>query len=309
MRSASNMADLINGLKNGKGIPYLLQKAYAILENPILMHDMEYKVIAHNENVVTDDPIWIEYATNGTVGADWLDFFKNECFIETAANAKTITFLTSDKLQYNRIFGKLFNKNNIQIGCACMVACNKPFEEEDSLLFEEICAVFSKEFGKNQYYTDYGQAYLEKLLAELIAGISDKDLYTAHVESIYMHLQTNLYFAVADIGEATSDAAKLAQCRDAFRKTQPEYTYAVYDKYVLIIISIDDSQLYVEKHLKQLYRLFRKNMIRVGISSCFDNLFELPRYYKEACKALQAGLENAAQGVFLYEQLSGTAHD
>lgn len=304
MHNASDKAEQIKKLEIGKGLPWLLQKAYEILGNPILIHDMEYKVIAHNQDITTDDPIWNEYAASGTVGYGWLDFFKNECFLEAAANAKTITFLTSDKLKYNRIYGKLFNQNNIQVGCACITACNQPFAEDAPILFEAVCAAFSKELGRDKFYDEYGQAYLEKLMDELIAGISDKELYTAHVESIYMHLKANLYLAAVDIGQCDPTYARLAYFRDLLKETQPEYTYAIHGDKILIIIGTDDTSLYTEQDLAPLYRLFREHNLYAGVSRSFENLFELQKYYQQAVSALHKGLAASGQHVFLYEQFN-----
>lgn len=299
MQNSSSKSERIKALANGEGIDYLLQEAYAILGNPILIHDMEYKAVALNKNAVTDDPIWNAYATKGTVGRKWLDFFKNECFLEAAANAKTITFLTSDKLKYNRIFGKLFNKNNIQIGCAVLLACDKPFADEDPILFEELCAILSAEFGKNDFYNVYGQAYFEKLMKELIAGVEDAALYAAHVESIYLHLKSNLYLAVVDIGKCDPTYTKLTHYRDLLKKTQPEYAYAIYGNSILIIIGTDSPKLYIEKDIHQLHRFFHENNIYAGISESFENLFELGKYYRKALAAMEGGPGFPGQHIFM----------
>lgn len=301
MRNSSTKMEQIKSLKNGRGLQHLLNKAYKIFENPILIHDMEYKAVELNKNVITDDPIWNEYAATGTVSYNWLEFFKNECFIEAAADAKSITFLKSDKLKYDRIYGKVFNKNNIQVGCAIMVACNKPFEDGDSLLFEDFCVILSIELGKNKFYNDYGQIYFEKLVSELINGISDIAIYTAHVESIYMHLKSTLYFAVIDISKADATYTQLTYFRDLFKKTQPEYMYAIYCNYIVIIISIDEQILYVEKNLNKLNRLFRRQNIYAGISGAFGNLFDLNKYYNEALSVLNSDTEIVRQNIFLYE--------
>lgn len=299
MLSLHEKAEKINNLKNGKGVEYLLDEAYKIFGNPILIHDMEYKAIALNKNVVTDDPIWNEYATTGTVGHSWLDFFKNECFLEEAANTKSITFLTSDKLKYDRIFGKVFNKNKIQIGCAVILACDKAFEDDIPVLFERFCAVISAELSKIDFYTHYGQAYFEKLVGELVAGVDDLALYTAHLESIYMHLKSSIYLAVIDIGKRDPRYLRLQYFRDLFKQIQPEYAYAICGKYILAIISTDELVLKTDKDLHNLNQLFHKDSIYAGVSRPFENLLEMDKYYKEAMDTLACAADTTDRHIFL----------
>lgn len=291
MENKLDKMEQIKQIKNGKGVQYILDEAYRILENPILVHDMDYKVIAYTENKVNDDSIWNEFETTGMVGHDRLVFYRDECFFEMAANAKKITFLFSNKLKYDRIFGKLFTKNNIQIGCVCMVACYKPFEADDPKLFETVCDILNKEFCESEFYQQYGQEYMETLISQLIEDkIENKELYTAHIESIYIGLKANLHLIVADIVQCDPTYKKLVYFRDLFKKLRPDFKYVIYSNYIMIIMSSDEGILNIEKDLNELYGCFEQNKIHIGISNCFENIFDLPKYYNEAVAALNYGL-------------------
>jgi len=295
----------LQALKNNEGIQYLLNEAYKILGNPILVHDMDYKIIALTENIVTDDPIWNEFAATGTISSDWLEFYKNENFLDAVANAKKIAFLMSDKLKYERILGKLFNRDNIQIGIVSMEA-HKPFLDDIAKLFECFCDILNKEIATIEYYRNYGQEYQETLINKLIEGrIEDRESYSAHVESIYMNLKYFLYLALADITLYDPTYTKLPYFLDLFKCTQPAFKYSIYSNYIVIIISSDDEMLNVKKDLIKLNKLFEQNNIYVGISSCFENLFELNKYYVEAVNALNYGLKsNSAQRAFQYCEMN-----
>lgn len=294
-KSNNKKDDLIKSLNASENIQHISDITYKITGHPILLHDMEYKIISYTGNIVTDDPIWNEFITTGTVGPDRLKFYKDEGFLDTVANAEKITFLISDKLKYERIFGKLFNKDNIQVGCACIHACHKPFEEEDPEFFEIICDAISEKLGKNEFYQNYGQVYFETLVSKLIEGtLEDKKLYTAHVESIYAHLKTNLYLAVADIAECDSPHTRLAYFSDLLKRAHLDFKCSIYSNYIVIIVSTENTPLNAERDLKKLEKIFAKNNIHTGISSCFDNIFELRKYYTEAVNALNSNLKSTA---------------
>lgn len=100
---------------------------------------MDYKLLAYSSDVVTGDPLWNEIIANGIFSDEKIAFFGDECFIDAAADARTITFTTSDKLEYARINGRLFDKDNIRISNLVVVACDKPFEDDDPDLIELLC--------------------------------------------------------------------------------------------------------------------------------------------------------------------------
>lgn len=299
MSDLINMMGQVNALKSGAGVQSLLDAAYKILGNPLFMFDTDYKLLAYTE-VVTDDPVWNEMITYGTFCKETQEFFKDEGFVEVVANAKRITFMNSDKLKYKRILGKIFNMNNTHVANLVMVACNKPFGSDDPTVFQSICILVTREISKSVFYQEYEKIYQESLIKNLIEGnYADRELYTAHVATIYDSLKDNLYLAVVDISQCDSHYTKLVYFRDLFKQVQFEYKYAIYNNYIIIIISKDEQTLNVNEELNELNKIFEQNNIYAGISSKFENLFELHKYYKEALKALEYVLESKSnQRVF-----------
>lgn len=301
MGNVKNKAEQLRTLKIGNGIQYLLNEAYKIFGNPVLLQDMEYNMIACTENIVTDDPFWSEFTTAGKISRELIELCKNENFHDAVANAPKITFMISEKIKYNRLFGKIFNGDNILIGGAILVAL-EPFTDDIPELFECFCDIVNKELAESEYYRNYGQEYQEIIINKLIAGnVEDKEIYAAHVESIYMNLKDYLYLAVIDASQCDPAYAKLPDLRDSFRLTRPDFKYSIYDNYIVIIMNFDNAPLEVIKDLPKLNRLFRQNNMYAGVSSCFDNLFELRKYYLEAVEALNNGIKSGGSlRIFTY---------
>lgn len=306
-------SERLKAIESGKGIQYILDEAYRILGNPILMHDMEYKVIAYTEGITTDDPIWNEFVTDGTVSDKTIKLFKEEGFIDAVANTRKITLMISDRLKHERISGKIFVKDNIRVANLVVVACNKRFEIGDYPLIETLCEIVSAELCKSEFYQSYGQTYQEDLLKKLIEGsIEDQRLYMARIENISEGLKDYFYLAVAEgpLCDAP-EYAQLAYFRDQFKQVQGEFKYIIYSNYIVIIMSTDAATLNIKRDLKKLNQFFVENNIYAGVSNRFHNLFELRKYYIEAVNALRHGLKmNESQWFFSYDgagqDVSGT---
>lgn len=305
MSNLMNKIKQINALENGGGMQYLLNEGYKILGNPIYVHDIDYKLLSCTENIITDDPLWNELIITGLHGDDTIELFKNEYFIDAVANAKNIAFLASDKLKYSRIIGKILYRNNFTVACANIVACNKPFQDDDPIIFERLCTKFSLEVSKNEYYQIYGETHQETVIKELIEGcINDKRLYTRCVAELYDGLKNYLYIAIADIAKFDPEHARLAYFKNVFKQTYPMFKYAIYSGYIVIIISSDDIKLNIKEDLKELNKLVEEHNICVGISHCFENMFDAQAYYTEAFKALNYGLNSAgSQRIYFYNEI------
>lgn len=302
MSDTISKMERVKRLEKGRGIQFLINEASEILGNPILMHDLDYQAIAYTQNVVTDDPFWNEFVNNGGHSRGSIEILKNENLIDIASYAKTVTILSSKQMGYDRIFGKVYNKENIVVAAVDIVSCYKPFEKGDVKIFEVFCKKISQEVSENEFYTNYGQMYLEKLVTQLIEGdIEDKKLYSVHVEIVYHNLKNNLYLAVADISHCGLTHDNLIRIRDLFAQVRPTFKYAIYGNYIVFIMSTDSETLFAKNLLGELNKILKQNNIYVGISSRFENLFEMPTHYEEAVKTMQNGLKNnSSQQIFIY---------
>ena len=295
----------LKAIKYGKGIQHILDEAYKILGNPILTHDMDNKVIAYSENPIADDPIWNEFEATGMVGYDRLIFYRDECFFEVCANAEKITFLVSDKLKYDRIFGKLFTKNKVQVGCVCMVECCTSFEDDTPKLFEMVCDILNKVLCQSEFFQNHGLTYMDTLVGKLINNnIEDISILTAHIESIYNGTKGFLYLGVVDITQCDPEHVKLAYFRDLFMQKRPAFKYIIYSNFIIILMSTDYKSFNAKRDLKGLYDLFEQNNICIGVSNEFENIYELQKNYAEAVTALEYGMahNDSNQRVFSFNK-------
>lgn len=296
---------LIKTLKSssGRGINYILDVIYKILENPVAIFDTKYNLLANTENTVTDDPLWNELTQTGSFAHETVDFFNKEQFIHEYAKSDITALMKSDKLKYDRINGKLFGKDGIPNGNIIVVACYTPFKDEDFKLIEEICRFLSTELQKSKYYQNTEDIFEESFVSKLIKGkISDKTLFENKMNSLYSNLKANIYIGVIDITKYDPTYTHLAYFRDLFKYIGKEFKYYIYLNNIVIIISTDHPVLSIKNDMKELNEFFMKYNIYVGISSCFQNLFELQKYYKEAINALNYGMYvNGSEHIFKYD--------
>jgi len=290
----------------GTSIQHILNSAYEILGNPILMFDTSYNLLAFTEGIVTDDWLWNELTTLGTFSHETVDFFNSEHFILSYAESEVVSLMQSDKLKYDRMNGKLFDRDNVQLGDINVTACSKPFEENDMELIEFLCEILSIELQNSEFYQNIERVYQESLLDDFIEGnVSDSDTAKSRVEKLHSELKPNLYVAVVDVTLYEQTNTHLAYFRDLFRKLQPEYKYYVHLNNIVIIINTDYTILSVKRDLDKLNEFFAKYTICAGVSRSFPDLYELREHFRQAINALNYGLKSKRkQQFFNYDDFS-----
>ena len=285
----------IKALNRGKGIQYLLDTAYTIFNYPIAMFDTNYILKAYTGNI-SDDPILNELISTGTFTIETQRFFAEECFIEDVANADKLVILKSNKLKYDRILGNIFNRDHIKVANLVMINCNAPFMAEETEAFEELTVIISQEIHNDEYYTAYGKAYHEAVIIKLLDGIiKDPLLYTGHMQIFYDGFEDYLYIAVIDISQCDisieNQEDRLIYFKNLLQNKYKSCKYAVYSSYIVMVMSSKYRDFYEGILFDSTNNPFTQNNLYVGISSSFENPYELRKYYDMAVEALKKGIK------------------
>ena len=292
----------INALENGKGIQHLLDTAYKVFHNPIVIYDTNYDLIAYND-VACDDPLWNELISTGTFSMKTQEFYAREHFTEDVANADKLVLLKSGELKYDRIAGYVFNRDRIKVANLTMVGSNAPLGKDDQAAFEMLIDKISGEIKNDLYFTALGRAYHEGIINKLLDRvIADPKIYTPHVQILYDDFTDYLYLAVAGVKQRNIRRNRLAYYKSLLETRYGTFKFAVHADYVVMIMSSKNKVHPGEWFFGESNNVFEQNNLYVGISSDFENLYELPEHYARAVIALKRGMEGPGGGrVFLYE--------
>ena len=292
----------VKAIENGKGIQYLIDAAKTIFHNPISVTDTNYRLIAFTDDSI-DDPIWTEMTSTGTFSMKTQKFFAKESFTENIANADKCTILKSDELKYDRMASHIFNRENVKIGLASMYECYTSFDEEIQVAFELFADKISGEIRNDEYFTAFGRIFHEDMINKLLDGvISDPLLYTPHIQVLYDGFEDYIYVAVVDVSRSGDGQNNLEYFKNLLINADRSYKYAIYSDYIVVIMSSKQKYVYEKLFFNKHRSLFKENNLFAGVSSGFENLYELRDYYDEAVAALKNVIEYDGTGVFFYNK-------
>ena len=281
----------VRSLRKNLSIQQLLDAASEILRNPIAMFDTNYTLIAYTE-VVTDDPIWNELVTTGTFSAQMQGFFADLYFTFDVANTEKIVVLKSEHLKYERVLANVYLRNKTKVANLVMVACNDDLVADDLLAFSAFADKITNIVRDDEHYIEYGRVSLASVIVRLLSGeITDTRLYTPHIRLLYDGFDEWFYLAVVRPGESANREFGLEHIRNQLADKYRSFKFAIYDDAIIMLMSSKHETFRKTQVLRNHTGIFDDFDLYAGISSSFENMFQLQKYYEEALALLTSGIE------------------
>jgi hypothetical protein len=291
-----NKIEQIKALENGKGIQYLLNSAQKIFNNPIFMIDSNYNLISVTD-VPVDDPNWNELVTTGSFSSKTLELLANEGYIENISNTEKIVILRSSKLKYAKIAGHIFNHDNIRVGLVMMSELNMPFDEQSVAAFEALEDKITYEIRDYDYFTILAMSYHEDKINLLLDGsVKNPLFYNTQAQILYDNFEDYLYVGVVSAVRNNIQEKvyrnRLEYFKSLLKNKYKSFKFSIYNDYIVMLMSSKLKNSYGAPFIYNYADLFEQNSLFMGISECFENIYELRQYYNQAVAALQTGLNS-----------------
>ena len=300
-----NIIEQIKALENGNGIQYLLNSAYRIFNNPLLMFNADYNLIAFTD-VQFDDPIWNEFVTTGILSLETLEFLAKEHMTEDVVNAEKIVTIKRDKLKYARMSGHITNRDKITIGLATMYEYKTPFTSESMAAFEVLTDKIILEIRDYDYFTMFAMTYHEDKINLLLDGtVKNPLLYNPHAQILYSGFEDYIYVAVVSLERYNIldnvHHSRLEYFKSMLKTKYKSFKYSVYEDYIVMLMSSKHKNFYGAQFFAALAVFFEQKGLTMGVSGSFENMYELRQYYDQAVAVLKDGLAGKdGQRIFLH---------
>jgi len=299
-------ANQVEALENGKGIQYLLDSAYIILDNPISAIDINYNLLAYTD-ITFEDPNWNELTTTGTYSLETMEFLANEGLIEDITNAEKTVVLRNEKLKYAKMAGHFYNRDNIEVGLIMASEYGAPFNAESEEAFEALADKITGEIRDYDYFTMLGITFHEDKINMLLDGaVKNPLLYNPQAQILYNGFEDYLYVAVVGLPRKSLlervHISRLAYFQSLLKTKYQSFKFSVYGDYIVMLMSSKRRHFYGPQLFAAHAGLFGQNGLAMGISDSFENIYELRKYYDQAVDALTKGLKGGdGRRVFLHE--------
>lgn len=295
---------LFDLLAEGKGLQQIINRAYEMLGNMVLLSDASMGVILYAQNAKMDENLrkWIyqdrldNYNNFYIKNRDKRGFeksYKNRIPIYIDKSMDTYAYLASDIFVDDKVGGHL-----------TLIESEKYLEEDDYEIVSYLCKIISLEMHKDRFICNSRGFLYEYLFLDLLEGrIKDPVVINDRIKSLEIELQENLYVFTVSVDRNEKENTKLPYIRNLIEDIIKNGKAVIYDDRIVCVITMSGSEKPMHKiDLENFKNFLKTNKMYGGLSYCFHDLHDLQKYYKQSLKSIEMGIHlKKEEIIFSYE--------
>lgn len=281
---------LYEALVSGKGVNGILRIAEMILNNPILIADSSFKLIAHVERPDIENSLWKHIIESGYYPNDYIQvILKTTEYTDRVYTTEAPSILT-DTTGPERYLSKMIVVNGKPIGFSTCLEYDRKFTSLDLRLFDVFLKVVGTELRGDDSVKQFHTQRYEYFISELLSGPVKTDFLEERLKRLGLKLKRNLFVLVAEFRD---DKMRREHLMDYHRLALEQAVSAghcvTYRNTLVMLISQDDKELLTSDFIKTVTNQLEYSDMIGGISYRFQKIEEMNAYYKQACEAINTG--------------------
>lgn len=293
---------LYNALSHNTNPQYIVDTATKIFNNPIVVADNAFHVIAHSKIKVENDPLWQYLAENGIYPKEYIDKAAAYNHYPKIYENEEIDFLT-DGADSNRYYSRRIMVNKKPIGFISIIEIYQKMDKRSAQLLEVLCNVLSIAIKDSDVNSDSYEKKYMYVLNELLdnrltnAQIKERLMYANFVPLNCLNV---VIFFPNNVNHISPEylleefERLIANGRGTIRPTGA----------IAMLSMRDNMQTPIVKDEARLKTLLEKYDVHMGISYTFHNLQEIIIYANQARESIMLGKKfnpEPSNRIFLYE--------
>lgn len=300
-RLSAHMYQIIKILHANRGLQALVDAAYDILGNPLLVVDTSYKILASCQNVIyARDDLNVQIDLGYMLEKNIVDMKKARLY-EKAREAH-YPYYSKDKGARDGWITALIYVHGIETAHIAVTDTNRPFSEEDFEFIDVLCRIVSLELQKSDFYQTNKSLMHSFFLSELLDN-HFCDMETIHRRAQSLNWIRTDYLRIMIICEHSMVLFdKKAQLISQFMTMMfPVCHWVIYEGYLVFLIGTDEPSLNKFRCNEHLETFLTANHLTASISRCFHSLIDTRRFYDEALTAFRLGQQfHPEHAIYVY---------
>jgi len=279
---------LLRSLISAKGIQEIVDTAFELIGNPIIVLSNNYEILAYTRNVKIDDPVWNHTVTVGKSPDSFIDCIKKGRIIEKVYKSKSAIIVQASPSRCRDIMGKVEIDGKIvaHIGIGEYLA---PFKENDVELATLLCSVLSTEMQKNKLFLNTKRIMFEHFITDLLDGkMINKEIMSERMQHIDFKAEGFLYVMTVSIEDYEFLNTTISYARDQLENLVPGSKSLIYNNQIVLIISTQSESL-SDWNPKKLEDYLKSNKMYAGISRTFTDISMLRKHYRQSLSSIRLG--------------------
>ena len=279
---------VLDALLEERGLDSIMKAAYDVLGNPVILTDQALITLAFHAETPVDDLSWIDNVSHGYSSDEFVERFYREGIMDRIAHsAHPIIVDTGVGEQTRRMHCRVVvnHKTSADFG---MLEVERPFNKQDPLLVEGICKILSLELQRTSTTDERPGGRHKRVLYSLLIGKNARTISRSIIKPKRLGDSKSFRILVIDNSLNPLESYYVNSIRRSIEYINPEsVSFVIGEQQVLLLGSTNETLF--EGRLGALEELLSKFDIYAGISSLFEDISDIRKYYLQAEEALRIG--------------------
>jgi sugar diacid utilization regulator len=300
---ARQTATLLKSAIIGKGLHHIVKVASEILDNPIIVIDASYKVLANSDLGDITDKYWKENIQRGYCSYDFIAEVKKMKNVQNGVKSNEPFEVVCKGSPISKLILNIKIENKY-VGNIILLACNRTFLPRDNEFLLLTSQITAEEMKKNIFYRNTKNITYEEIVYDILEGnLTSKEILHERIKSANIKFSPQLSVFIFDISKYSSNERHPGYLTDSFNSFFPLKNSVYYKDNIVVINDNEKTDTSVGVHSK-LNNFLTVNKINLGISKEFSNMIECQKYYLQAIKAIEIGkVTNPQSNVIWYTDI------
>lgn len=227
---------------------------------------------------------------NGYMSMEHLLNLKLENVLDTLAVRPM--YIKRDTLTLPAIMQDIIIQHS-HIGRIIVLEVHKPLDERDMALVMVLTEHIRQFLLHNPALYGAHSRYIDRTLSRLICGEHVKDAtIVSALQFLEWEPQHEYFCLTAKLPEYDHSRNSLHMLAVTISSITKSNCFLIHEDSLIFLFNLTVSGLTRDEHLKTLLPVLRDNLLKVGISTPFNDFKQLYNYYKQASIALQTGVQS-----------------
>lgn len=277
---------LLEAFVTGKGLTHLVNIASTLLQNPIIILDLSYKILACSTNIKVQDKLWLDNIKKGYCSYDFSIAVKNLKSVKLSLKTKGPYEVTCSESDTIKLVCKI-KLDNKSIGNVILLKQSPSDSLKDKVLLALLSELVAKNMQRNYFYKPCKSIAYEEFLYDILKNnICDKALIQERMKISNINFSNSLFLCVFDISGYTSYKNPPNYLNNNFSSLFSYNNPIYYDGYVVIVNDNKNYQINMS-FIKKVKSFLISNKIYLGISKEFNDISKCKKYYLQALRAIE----------------------
>jgi Regulator of polyketide synthase expression len=297
-RYIKNTEKLYELVFEGITLQQIIESAYEIINNPIILYDCSKKLIAYTKNSKYIDKVFALKLEDIHVSSRGLPGHHSH---KVNNNSEVYFHMGNRKNKYINMVSKI-EINHKLVGYLVVIESKKTLDEYDLELISLLSNIISLEMGKDIFY-QYSRGFdFEKLFFDLLEeSIEESSVLDLRIENFNLESKSDIKVITLSPVEKLNANTVLPYVRNQFDKKYEGRSFIYRDKIVKLIVYEKDNP-FTGDFFKELETFLKSNKMYCGLSLSFHNIKDLKQYYIQSVKSIELGLKlMRRKPIFIYD--------